>query len=70
MLSSEESVSVVDDGVTEPGDDLAESTQNFADTVEPEDSVFAPARVLMFRSRSVMKTEPAKLEHRKPVEFW
>ena len=69
---SEESVSeVVDDGVTEPGDDPAESTQNFAETVEPEDSVFAPARVLNVQvSISDENWNQLRFEHRKPVEFF
>ena len=62
---------VVDDGVTEPGDDPAENTHNFAETVEPEDGVFAPARVLNVQvSISDENWNQLRFEHRKPVEFW
>ena len=69
--ASEEAVSeVVDDGVTEPGDDPVESTHNFAETVEPEDSVFAPGRVLNVQvSISDENWNQLRFEHRKPVDF-
>ena len=48
-----------------------ESTHNFAETVEPEDSVFAPARVLNVQvSISDENWNQLRFEHRKPVDFF
>ena len=70
--SASEAVSeVVDDGVTEPGDDPAESTTTLQGAVEPEDSVFAPARVLNVQvSISDENWNQLRFEHRKPVDFF